>query len=159
MQAKAVRKHVEHIITLAKDGSLHKRRQAMAWVYDKDLVNAVFEDAPERYAEREGGYTRIIRYAPPRAAVGTAACAHPRLAHTHARGVRERVCGRRTREWARCACGTFDPSLRASRLCSFGRSADAERAAVPPLAAPRPRPCRTMPRRGDNSEMCFIELV
>ena len=86
-QAKAVRKHVEHIITLAKDGSLHKRRQAMAWVYDKDLVNAVFEDAPERYAEREGGYTRIIRYAPPRAAVGTAACAHPRLAHTHARGV------------------------------------------------------------------------
>lgn len=63
-KAKAVRKHVEHIITLAKDGSLHKRRQAMSWVYDKDLVNAVFEDAPERYAEREGGYTRIIRTMP-----------------------------------------------------------------------------------------------
>ena len=65
-RAKAVRKHVEHIITLAKEGGDHKKMQAKAWVYDKDLVDAVFEEVPERYADRAGGYTRIMRTMPRR---------------------------------------------------------------------------------------------
>lgn len=60
-RAKAVRKPVDHIITLAKRGNLHARRQALAWVYDKDLVRRVFEKAPERYAQRHGGYCRVIK--------------------------------------------------------------------------------------------------
>jgi large subunit ribosomal protein L17 len=60
-RAKAVRKHVDHMVTLAKDGSLHARRQALAWMYDKDLVHALFENAGERYGERPGGYTRVLR--------------------------------------------------------------------------------------------------
>ena len=58
-RAKAIRKYVDKMITLAKDGSLHARRQAMAFVYDKDLVASLFEQAPERYAERNGGYSRV----------------------------------------------------------------------------------------------------
>eukprot|EP00741_Cyanophora_paradoxa_P005510 tig00000889_g5342.t1 len=58
-RAKAIRGDVDHIITLAKDGSLHARRQALGFVYDKNLVHSVFEKAPKRYAERDGGYTRI----------------------------------------------------------------------------------------------------
>ncbi|CAI5984909.1 unnamed protein product [Closterium sp. NIES-65] len=65
-RAKAMRKFVDHMITLAKGGSLHERRQALGFVYDKTLVHAIFSDAPERYAEREGGYTRIIRTMPRR---------------------------------------------------------------------------------------------
>ena len=38
---------------------LHARRQALAFVYDKDLVSSLFEQAPERYAERNGGYSRV----------------------------------------------------------------------------------------------------
>lgn len=49
------------MITLAKDGSLAARRQALGYVYDKQLVHALFEQAPERYGERQGGYTRILR--------------------------------------------------------------------------------------------------
>jgi len=49
------------MVTLAKDGSLHARRQALAWMYDKDLVHALFENAGERYGERPGGYTRVLR--------------------------------------------------------------------------------------------------
>ena len=64
IRAKAVRKHVDHMITLGKDGSLHARRQALGWIYDKDLVHSLFEAAPERYEEREGGYTRILRTMP-----------------------------------------------------------------------------------------------
>lgn len=60
VRAKAVRKHVDHMITLAKTGTLHTRRQAIAWVYDKDLVKTLFEEVPGRYSTREGGYTRII---------------------------------------------------------------------------------------------------
>ncbi|KAL3942967.1 MAG: hypothetical protein SGBAC_002918 [Bacillariaceae sp.] len=61
VRARAVRKHVDHMIQLGKRGDLHARRQALAWIYDKDLVHSLFEAAPDRYAEREGGYTRVLR--------------------------------------------------------------------------------------------------
>jgi len=60
-KAKVIRKYVDHMISLAKDGSLHARRQAMSFVYDKALVSALFEGVPGRYGERDGGYTRIKR--------------------------------------------------------------------------------------------------
>ena len=61
VKAKAVRSEVERMITLAKDGSLAARRQALGYIYDKQLVHALFEQAPERYGNRNGGYTRITR--------------------------------------------------------------------------------------------------
>merc|ERR1719171_1128090 len=60
-RAKATRKYVDHMVTLAKDGSLHARRQAISYMYDKQLVHALFEQAPERYAGREGGYSSVLR--------------------------------------------------------------------------------------------------
>lgn len=60
-RAKAVRSEADRIITLAKDGSLSARRQAMGYLYDKQLVHALFEQVGERYANRKGGYTRILR--------------------------------------------------------------------------------------------------
>eukprot|EP00899_Mesostigma_viride_P006600 jgi/Mesvir1/15941/Mv08260-RA.1 len=65
-RAKALRKHVDHIIQLAKGGSLHERRQALSWVYDKQLVHAIFTEAPKRYADRNGGYCRVVRALPRR---------------------------------------------------------------------------------------------
>jgi large subunit ribosomal protein L17 len=59
-RAKAMRKYVEKMITLAKDGSLHKRRQALAFIYEKHIVHALFAEVADRYGDREGGYTRII---------------------------------------------------------------------------------------------------
>jgi large subunit ribosomal protein L17 len=46
---------------LAKDGSLAARRRALGYIYDKQLVHALFEQAQERYGDRQGGYTRIFR--------------------------------------------------------------------------------------------------
>ncbi|MBD1860531.1 MULTISPECIES: 50S ribosomal protein L17 [Trichocoleus] len=60
-RAKAVRSEVEHMITLAKDGSLAARRRALGYLYDKQLVHALFEQASTRYGNRQGGYTRILR--------------------------------------------------------------------------------------------------
>lgn len=60
-RAKAVRSEVDRMVTLAKDGSLSARRQALGYLFDKDLVHALFEQAPERYGNRQGGYTRVIR--------------------------------------------------------------------------------------------------
>ena len=60
-RAKAVRKEVERMITLAKDGSLAARRRALAYLYDKKLVSDLFDEVKERYGDREGGYTRIVR--------------------------------------------------------------------------------------------------
>ena len=48
-------------VELAKEGSLHARRQAMGYIYDKQLVHALFEAAPDRYSDRDGGYTRVLR--------------------------------------------------------------------------------------------------
>ena len=64
IRAKAVKKHVEHMISLGKRGDLHARRQAMGWIYDKDLVHSLFEAAPERYKDRNGGFTRVLRTMP-----------------------------------------------------------------------------------------------
>jgi large subunit ribosomal protein L17 len=61
VRAKAVQSEAEKMITLAKDGSLAARRQAMGYIYDKQLVHALFDEAPARYGERDGGYTRVIR--------------------------------------------------------------------------------------------------
>lgn len=60
-RAKAVRTEVDRIITLAKEGSLAARRRAMGYIFDKQLVHALFEQAPQRYASRQGGYTRVVR--------------------------------------------------------------------------------------------------
>ncbi|MBE9032365.1 50S ribosomal protein L17 [filamentous cyanobacterium LEGE 11480] len=60
-RAKAVRNETERMVTLAKDGSLAARRKALGYIYDKQLVHALFEQAQERYGERQGGYTRILR--------------------------------------------------------------------------------------------------
>jgi large subunit ribosomal protein L17 len=65
-RAKAVRSEAEHMITLAKEGSLSARRRALGYIYDKQLVHALFENAKERYGSRNGGYTRIIRTVPRR---------------------------------------------------------------------------------------------
>ncbi len=61
VRAKAIRSEAERMVTLAKDGSLSARRKALGYVYDKQLVHALFAQAPERYADRKGGYTRIVR--------------------------------------------------------------------------------------------------
>jgi len=60
-RARAVRSQVDKMITLAKDGSLASRRQALGYIYDKQLVHALFDQVPDRYGDRNGGYTRIIR--------------------------------------------------------------------------------------------------
>ncbi len=60
-RAKAVRKEVERMITLAKDGSLSARRRALGYLYDPELVSELFKAVGERYGDRQGGYTRIVR--------------------------------------------------------------------------------------------------
>jgi large subunit ribosomal protein L17 len=66
VRAKAIRSEVERMITLAKDGSLASRRRALGYIYDKQLVHALFEGAKERYGDRNGGYTRVLRTVPRR---------------------------------------------------------------------------------------------
>ncbi|HXH22720.1 MAG TPA: 50S ribosomal protein L17 [Dehalococcoidia bacterium] len=63
-KAKEIRGMAEKMITLGKDGSLAARRQALAFIYDKDVVRKVFDDLASRYQGRSGGYTRIIRLGP-----------------------------------------------------------------------------------------------
>lgn len=65
-RAKALRNEAERMITLAKDGSLASRRRALGYIYDKQLVHALFEKAQDRYNDRKGGYTRITRTVPRR---------------------------------------------------------------------------------------------
>jgi large subunit ribosomal protein L17 len=66
IRAKAVQVEVDRMVTLAKDGSLSARRRAMGYIYDKQLVHALFEGAQERYGNRNGGYTRVLRTVPRR---------------------------------------------------------------------------------------------
>ena len=65
-RAKALRNQTERMISLAKEGTLSARRRAIGYIYDKKLVHSLFDKAQERYGDREGGYTRIVRTTPRR---------------------------------------------------------------------------------------------
>jgi large subunit ribosomal protein L17 len=60
-KAKEIRGMTEKMITLGKEGSLHARRQALAFVMDERVVDKVFLELAPRYAERGGGYTRLYK--------------------------------------------------------------------------------------------------
>lgn len=60
-KAKEVRKVAEKMITLAKRGDLHARRQALSFMQDKNVVAKLFGPMKDEYMTRNGGYTRIIR--------------------------------------------------------------------------------------------------
>jgi large subunit ribosomal protein L17 len=60
-KAKELRSFVEKLVTLAKRGDLHARRLALSRLPDKTAVRTLFQDIGPRFADRQGGYTRIIR--------------------------------------------------------------------------------------------------
>lgn len=60
-KAKQLRPVVEKMITLAKRGDLHARRQALAYMKDKGITHRLFEELKGRYLNRQGGYVRIIK--------------------------------------------------------------------------------------------------
>jgi len=60
-KAKELRRWADHMITLAKRGDLHARRQALAIMPEKQVVHKLFEDASQNFGSRSGGYTRIVK--------------------------------------------------------------------------------------------------
>jgi large subunit ribosomal protein L17 len=60
-RAKALRPVAEHLITFAKRGDVHARRQVLRTVPDRDVVHKLFAEIAPRYADRNGGYTRILK--------------------------------------------------------------------------------------------------
>jgi large subunit ribosomal protein L17 len=60
-KAKEVRGLVEKMLTLAKRGDLHARRQALAYMQDKDVTHRLFDELQEKYHDRQGGYVRILK--------------------------------------------------------------------------------------------------
>ena len=63
-KAKEVRGLAERMITLGKEGGLHSRRQALSFILDKNVADKVFTELAPKYAERSGGYTRIVKLGP-----------------------------------------------------------------------------------------------
>ncbi|MCG0277390.1 MAG: 50S ribosomal protein L17 [Thermanaeromonas sp.] len=60
-RAKELRRIADEMITLAKRGDLHARRQALAYLLDEDVVTKLFKEIGPRYADRQGGYTRLVK--------------------------------------------------------------------------------------------------
>ena len=60
-KAKEIRRWADQLVTLAKRGDLHARRQAMAIIREKEVVHKLFEEAPKRFADVNGGYTRVVK--------------------------------------------------------------------------------------------------
>ncbi len=63
-KAKEVRSLAEKMITLGKAGDINSRRQAMAFIIDNKVALKVFDELATRYADRPGGYTRILKLGP-----------------------------------------------------------------------------------------------
>ena len=65
-KAKVVSGLAEEMITLAKRGDLHARRQVLSYLMDEEVVKKLFDAIAPKYAERQGGYTRILKLGPRR---------------------------------------------------------------------------------------------
>lgn len=63
-KAKAVRPIVEKMITLGRDGSIHARRQALAFLRTQEVVHKLFSEVAPRFRDRPGGYTRVVKLGP-----------------------------------------------------------------------------------------------
>lgn len=63
-RAKEARREAEKLITLAKRGDLHARRQVLSYLFDETVVTKLFEEIAPKYADRNGGYTRILKLGP-----------------------------------------------------------------------------------------------
>lgn len=65
-RAKETKRMADKMITLAKRGDLHARRQVLAYIYDEDVVKKLFDEIGPKYADRNGGYTRVLKVGPRR---------------------------------------------------------------------------------------------
>ena len=63
-RAKEAGREAEKLVTLAKRGDLHARRQVLAYVFDEDVVTKLFDEIAPEYVERNGGYTRVLKLGP-----------------------------------------------------------------------------------------------
>lgn len=63
-KAKEIRSLAEKMITLGKEGGLAARRRALTFIYSEEVTDRVFNEIAPRYAERNGGYTRIVKLGP-----------------------------------------------------------------------------------------------
>ncbi len=63
-KAKALRPIAEKVVTKAKKGGVHNQRQVVSFLRDKDMAHKLFEEIGPRYADRNGGYTRILKLGP-----------------------------------------------------------------------------------------------
>ena len=66
IRAKALRRTAEKVITFAKKGDLHARRQVLRVIADKQIVSKLFDELGPRYKSRNGGYTRVVKLGPRR---------------------------------------------------------------------------------------------
>lgn len=66
MRAKEVRRITEKMITLGKNDTLHSKRQAFSYITKEEVVHKLFTEIAPSYADRNGGYTRIIKKGPRR---------------------------------------------------------------------------------------------
>jgi large subunit ribosomal protein L17 len=65
-KASELRREAERVITLAKSGDVHRRRLALNKVYDPRVISKLFDELAPRFADRPGGYTRIVKLNPRR---------------------------------------------------------------------------------------------
>ena len=63
-KAKAVKPIAEKMITLGRDGSIHARRQALAYLRTQEVVHKLFSEVAPRFRNRPGGYTRVVKLGP-----------------------------------------------------------------------------------------------
>jgi large subunit ribosomal protein L17 len=65
-KAKELRRVADRMVTLAKRGTLHARRQALSYIRSRRVVSKLFSDVADRFRERPGGYTRVVKIGPRR---------------------------------------------------------------------------------------------
>ena len=151
-KAKAVRPLAERMVTLGKNGSIHARRRALAVLRQKDVVKKLFDDIAQRSAERNGGYTRIVK-------LGARKSDSARMAFiewvdaehiAEEKPKKEKKAKRKEPETKQQETTEAEQPTREEAKAEAPAPKQEEEAAAPPAEEPKPKKRRWFGRKSDN---------
>ena len=151
-KAKAVRPLAERMVTLGKNGSIHARRRALAVLRQKSVVKKLFDDIAQRSAERNGGYTRIIK-------LGARKSDSARMAfiewvdieHIAEEKPKKEKKAKRKEPEAKTQQPEAEQPTREEPQAEAPASKQEEETTAPPAEEPKPKKRRWFGRKSDNS--------
>jgi large subunit ribosomal protein L17 len=149
-KAKELRRWADHIITLAKRGDLHARRQALSIVREKAVVHKLFEEADQRFGASAGGYTRVTKLG--RRAGDAAPISLVELVISEPKSKKKKATKKTSRKKVAEEPEQAKPEVKAKRTTTKKETTDKKETQPQPKAKPAAKKPKTAAKKAEKTE-------